>query len=61
MEQKRHYQSPGVLQDVSVLLESRFLGASIVDNTTVTTSGQEVQIHDISDDSFNHQWEDLSE
>ena len=58
---KRHYESPEMIQAVSVQLESDFLGASIVDNTTVTTEGQQVEIHEINDVSFNHEWEDLSE
>ena len=52
------YQTPRVLQEVSVLVEESFLAASLVDTAVVTSVGQEVEEYDFTTDEFNHQWEE---
>ena len=52
------YQTPRVLQEVSVLVEESFLAASLVDTAVVTSVGQEVEEYDVTTDEFNHQWEE---
>ena len=56
---KRHYQSPEVIQAVLVWLESDFLGASIVDVTSVEIEGQQTDgFHDLDNSTtFNHTWD----
>lgn len=54
---RNSYQSPVVLQEVSIRLERGFLAASLVDQAEVVAVGQEVQEYDLSSDEFNHQWE----
>lgn len=56
--EKRNYQAPRVLQEVSVRVEKAFLAASLVDTAVVTSVGQEVQEYDFASDDFNHQWEE---
>ena len=58
MKKTSNYQSPRVLQEVSVRVEKSFLKASLVDTATVTAVGQEVEEHDFTSDEFIHQWED---
>ena len=58
MKKSPNYQSPRVLQSVSIRTENAFLKASLVDTATVTAVGQEVEEHDFSSDEFIHQWED---
>ena len=56
--EKRNYQAPRVLQEVSVRVERAFLAASLVDTAVVTSVGQEVEEFDFTTDEFNHQWEE---
>ena len=57
MKNSSNYQSPRVLQEVSVRVEKSFLAASLVDKAVVTSVGQEVEEYDFTSDEFNHQWE----
>ena len=57
MKHSSNYQSPRVLQEVSIHMEKAFLKASLVDTAVVTSVGQEVEEHDFTTDEFNHQWE----
>lgn len=57
MKQKKHFIRPVLLQEVVLLAESPILEASLADNTTVVSMGQEVETHDFAGDDFNHQWE----
>ena len=57
MKQKKHFIRPVLLQEVVLLAESPILEASLADNTTVVSMGQEVETHDFTGDDFNHQWE----
>ena len=57
MKNSSNYQSPRVLQEVSVRVEKSFLAASLVDKAVVTSVGQEVEEYDSTYDGFNHQWE----
>ena len=56
MKQKKHFIRPAVLQELSILPETPILAASIVEQTTVTTTGQEIQDYNWNDSSFNHDW-----
>lgn len=58
MKNSSNYQSPRVLQEVSVRVEKSFLAASLVDTAVVTSVGQEVKEYDFTSDDFNHQWEE---
>ena len=58
MKNSSNYQSPRVLQEVSVRVEKSFLAASLVDTAVVTSVGQEVEEFDFTTDEVNHQWEE---
>lgn len=53
MNKNRIYQTPRVLQEVCVLVEREFLKASVVDDLTVVSVGQEVEDYDFSIDDDN--------
>ena len=57
MEQKLKYQTPAILEQAVIELESEILAASVVieDEVTVETCGQEVVEIDAS--SFTSNWE----
>ena len=57
MKQKKQFVRPAVLQELSLLPDSLILAGSIVDNTTVVSTGQAVENYNFSSDDFNHQWE----
>ena len=52
------YSAPIILEDLALELEAEILGASVVtEETTVETKGQEIEVHDFTDSSFNQSWE----
>jgi hypothetical protein len=53
-----NYQTPRVLQSISLLGECDLLQASLVDTATVKSVGQEVEEHDFTSSDLNHQWEE---
>ena len=57
MRQKKQFTRPAVLQELSLLPDMPILAGSVVDNTTVYSTGQDVVNHDFSDEDFNHEWE----
>ena len=57
MKQKKQFIRPAVLQELSLLPDTPILAGSVVDNTTVYSTGQDVVNHDFSDEDFNHEWE----
>jgi hypothetical protein len=60
MNKQQTYQTPRVLQEVSVLLERDFLEGSIVDDSLLIVSdGQEVTEVDAASEDFdwNNSWE----
>ena len=58
MSKKLKYTAPAVLEDLALELEAEILGASVVtEETTVETKGQEIEVHDFTDSSFNQTWE----
>ena len=57
MKQKKQFTRPAVLQELSLLGESPILNGSVVDNTTIVSTGQEVQDWDFEKD-FDHNWEE---
>lgn len=60
MKKKTIYQSPLVLREVSVEMETAILAGSVVDDTGVSTGGQGVgEVIDAGSGSgFNHEWGD---
>ena len=57
MKQKKQFVRPAVLQELSLLPDMPILAGSVVDNTTIVSTGQEVEGHDFSGEDFNHDWE----
>lgn len=57
MRKKQQFVRPAVLQELTLLPDTPILQGSIVDNTTIVSTGQTVVDHDFSDESFDHQWE----
>ena len=58
MKRKHKFETPTVLQAVDLSLEGGLLAQSVVENLTIKTTGQEVEEHDFSDATFNHEWGD---
>ena len=60
MEMNKHkFESPRVIRTVQMNLEQSILTASVADNTTVETTGQEVVQYGpgtSNDTMFNHEW-----
>jgi hypothetical protein len=52
-----HYVAPAILQEGRLELEMPILENSLVDKAVITSVGQEVEEHDFSLDTFNHEWE----
>ena len=52
-----HYVAPAILQAGRLELEMPILENSLVDKAVITSVGQEVEEHDFSLDTFNHEWE----
>jgi hypothetical protein len=57
MKQKKQFVRPAVLQELSLLPDMPILAGSVVDNTTIVSTGQEVQEWDYGTD-FDHEWEE---
>lgn len=57
MKQKKQFTRPAILQELTLLPESPILQGSTVDNTVIVSTGQDVENHDFSDESFDHQWQ----
>lgn len=60
MEMNKHkFESPRVIRTVQMNLEQSILTASVADNTTVETTGQEVVEYGAptaDQSTFNHEW-----
>lgn len=54
---KTIYQKPLICGVVCLSTDAGILAVSVVDDMTVTSSGQEVTDYDFSDDTFNADWE----
>ena len=57
MKQKKQFTRPAILQELSLLPDSPILAGSVVDNTTIVSTGQEVQDWNYETD-FDHNWEE---
>ena len=59
MKQKKQFTRPAILQELSLLPDSPILAGSVVDNTTILSTGQTVENYDFSPEQsdFNHEWE----
>lgn len=61
MEQKSRFTTPMVLQTLDIRPEGPILAASVIDEMTIVSTGQEVRDYDFSpdnEDGFNFNWED---
>ena len=56
MQQKYKYNKP-TIKKIVCLEKTSIMSGSIVDETTVTSTGQEVVEFDFSDETFNQNWE----
>ena len=57
MKQKKQFVRPAVLQEVTLLCDAPVLAGSVVDNTTIISTGQEVKEWNYEND-FDHNWEE---
>ncbi len=57
MKQKKQFTRPAILQEFSLLPDTPILAGSVVDNTTIVSTGQEVQDWNYETD-FDHNWEE---
>lgn len=57
MRQKQKFVKPAIRQEFSLLPGTPILSGSIVEQTTITSTGQEVQEYNGGDPTFNHNWE----
>ena len=57
MAMKKQFVKPVVLGELSLQGDKPILEGSVVDNTTIVSTGQAVENHDFSGTEFNHQWE----
>lgn len=59
MKQKKQFTRPAILQELSLLPDTPILAGSVVDNTTILSTGQTVENYDFSPEQsdFNHEWE----
>ena len=57
MKQKKQFTRPAILQELSLLPDTPILAGSVVDNTTIVSTGQEVKDWNYEDD-FDHNWEE---
>ncbi len=59
MKQKKQFTRPAILQEFSLLPDTPILAGSVVDNTTIVSTGQTVENYDFSPEQsdFNHDWE----
>ena len=57
MKQKKQFTRPAILQELSLLPDTPILAGSVVDNTVIVSTGQEVQDWNYDTD-FDHNWEE---
>ena len=57
MKQKKQFTRPAILQELSLLPETPILAGSVVDNTTILSTGQTVENWNYETD-FDHNWEE---
>ena len=57
MKQKKQFTRPAILQELSLLPDTPILAGPVVDNTTIVSTGQEVQDWNYETD-FDHNWEE---
>ena len=59
MKQKKQFTRPAILQEFSLLPDTPILAGSVVDNTTILSTGQTVENYNFSPEQsdFNHDWE----
>lgn len=57
MKQKKQFTRPAILQELSLLPDTPILAGSVVDNTTILSTGQTVENWNYETD-FDHNWEE---
>lgn len=58
MKKRKLYESPAHLREINVYACLGVLSCSIVDNASITSTGQQVDNYDFGGADFNHNWED---
>ena len=56
MKRKKVYKTPAILREVFLQVEGEILAGSVVDTTTVVSTGQEVETYNFDSEVFNHEW-----
>lgn len=56
MKQKKQFTRPAILQELSLLPDTPILQASVVDNMTVISSGQQVEEINADTQDWNKDW-----
>lgn len=51
-----NYKTPIILKVTPIEMAGTILAASVMDDSTVETTGQEVVNYDFSGQAFNHEW-----
>ncbi len=57
MKQKQKFESPRVVGELRLKPEGVLLVSIVDTEVTVETTGQKVENHDFSGETFNHEWE----
>lgn len=58
MRKKQQFVRPIVLQELMLLPGTPILQGSVSDNTTIVSTGQQVETYEFDDhQNFNHNWE----
>ena len=57
MKQKQKFESPRVIGELRLEPEGVLLVSIVDTKVTVETTGQKVENHDFSGETFNHEWE----
>ena len=57
MKQKQKFESPRVMGELRLEPEGVLLVSIVDTKVTVKTTGQKVENHDFSGETFNHEWE----
>ena len=57
MKIKKQFERPMLLRELAITGDGPILQGSVSDNTTIVSTGQQVQEYNFSGNDFNHQWE----
>ena len=57
MKKKKQFIRPEILLELNLQGDKPILEGSVADDVTIVSTGQAVENHDFSGETFNHQWE----